>query len=491
MSAGRRAWDAVERMLNRRGAGWALLALLAGVYAWAYWTHPLNPGQAPVSERVGWWSWSDQYKYLLATQDLAAGRVTRETYHYPLGYSALGVPFVKRWPAHPYFVPDLLLVLGAAALWWRLARRWVPATVALAVAAAFVFTHGELLRLTMVVPWNTLPTQLTLLAGLVVMLETRGPRTVAWLAGLAAATWLVRPADAACFAPMLVWAVLRLAGWRERILCALGGLAVIGAAMAAVGFLNLAVWGAWRTPYEQAANRMVGFFSYPLAQKLHWTFIDGRPFFGETDTALLWRYPWLFLAVPGAVFWLKREGRAGLAAGLTLVLSGLLYLGYNDFFPSSFYRYSLIHYVSWLFLPVLAAAAGACWAGWRIRAVWLGWGGALLLFVLASGLQLVERPLPADVAPGEVRGLPAERPLWVRFPGEPLEKVASLRLDGRTMLEAADYQIPYVPSDLKLLLGDRAVGAKLGSSAETGLTATPRVGDYRWGWRWEWRPRRP
>ena len=49
----------------------------------------------------------------------------------------------------------------------------------------------------------------------------------------------------------------------------------------------------------------------------------------------------------------------------------------------------------------------------------------------------------------EVRALPAERPLWVRFPGESLEKVTKLRLDGRSMLEAADYQIPYVPSDLK------------------------------------------
>ena len=485
MSRGPSAWEVTERVLNRRGAGWVLLVLLAGVYTWAYWTHPLNPGSAPASERVGWWSWSDQYKYLLATQDLAAGRVTRETYHYPLGYSALGAPFVRAWPAHPYFVPDLLLVLATAALWWRLARRWVPAAVALAVAAGFVATHGELLRLTMVVPWNTLPTQVTLLAGLVVMLDTRGPRTVWWLAGLAAATWLIRPGDAVCFAPMLVWAVWRLATWRERIVSALGGMAVIGAAMTVVGFLNLAVWGAWRTPYEQAAGRMVGFFSYPLAQKLHWTFVDGRPFFGETDTALLWRYPWLFLAVPGVVFWVKREGAAGIAALATLALSGLLYLGYNDFFPSSFYRFSLIHYVSWIFLPLLAAVAGAGWAGWRIRAVWLGWGGALGFLLVASGLQLVEEPLLADTDPGEVRALPAGRPLWVHLAGEPLEKVASLRLDGRPMREAADYQIPYVASDLKLLLSDGASGTRLTALPEAGITASPQVGLYRWGWRWD------
>lgn len=486
MMRARQWWDPATPVLDRRGTAVALLLVLAGVYCWGYWTHPLNPGSAPVADRVGWWSWSDQYRYLRATQDLAAGRVTQETYHYPLGYSLLGVPFVGLLPAHAYFVPNLLLVLGTAAAWWRLARRWVPGAVALAVAGGFVATHGGLLKLTMVVPWNTLPTQLALLTGLVVLLEMRGPRAVWILAGLAAATWFVRPGDAMCLAPLLIWAVLRLGTWRARILCGAGGMAVIGVAIVAVGSLNLAVWGSWRTPYEQAAHTMVGFFSYPLAEKLYWTLVDARPFFGETDTALLWRYPWLFAALPGVVFWVKREGMAGLACVATLALSALLYLGYNDFFPSSFYRYSLIHYVSWLFLPLLAAVAGACWNGWRLRAVWAAWAGVLLLVAVAGGLRLVEEPLAADTAPGAVRTLPATRPLWVRFPQESLEKVTALRLDGREMREAADYQIPYTPSDLKLLLGSRALGSTLAATPDSGVVAVPRVGVYRWGWKWEW-----
>ncbi|HEX2860907.1 MAG TPA: hypothetical protein VHN79_04675, partial [Lacunisphaera sp.] len=261
----------IERALRSRRAGWILLLALAIFYGWIYWTHPLNPGSAPIGERVGWWSWSDQFRYLRATETLAEGRVTRETYHYPLGYSALGVPFVRWWPAHAYFVPDLLLVLGTGAVWWRLARRWLSATVTLAAAAGFILTHGELLRLTMVVPWNTLPTQLTLLAGVLALLETRGRRSVWWLASLAAVTWPVRPVDAICFTPMLGWAVMRLSDWRERIIGAAGGAAIVALAMTAVGALNLAVWDSWRTPYEQAAHTMVGFFSYPMAQKLYWT----------------------------------------------------------------------------------------------------------------------------------------------------------------------------------------------------------------------------
>jgi hypothetical protein len=95
--------------------------------------------------------------------------------------------------------------------------------------------------------------------------------------------------------------------------------------------------------------------------------------------------------------------------------------------------------------------------------------------------------LPVPVTPGEVTALPPERPLWVRFPGAPLDGVKALRLDGRAMTEAADYQIPYVPSDLKLLLGDRVLGARLVTPA---TLVTPQVGDFCWGWRWEWPGRR-
>ena len=89
-----------------------------------------------------------------------------------------------------------------------------------------------------------------------------------------------------------------------------------------------------------------------------------------------------------------------------------------------------------------------------------------------------ERGLPTLVAPGAVAALPVRRPLWIRFPGAPLEAVTTVRLDGRAMTEAADYQIPYVPSDLKLLLGDHARCALVAP----GTFVTPQVGDYRWAW---------
>ncbi len=488
MNALRARWRLLDEALGTRAAGAALLLVLAVAYAWLYWQHPLNPGRTDPAARVGWWSWADQYKYLQSLQALADGRVAPDNYHYPLGYPALGVPFVRWLPGHPFLVPDLLLVLGAAYCWWHLARRWLTPSVALLVGGVFCVTHRALIELTMVVPWNTVATQGLLLAGLGLTLARRDVRGVAGLAALAGAAWWVRPIDALAFGPLLVGAVLRLPGWARRGAAAATGLAILGAAVVGMGLLNRGVFGTWRSPYEQAAFTMVGFFDYPLGMKLYWTFLDARPFFGETDTALLWRYPWLVLAVPGLVFLVAREGAAGCAVVGAIVLNWLLYLGYNDFFPSSFYRFSLIHYVAWSFLPLLAVAAGAVWAGWKLRSVQVSGAAALALLFVAAGLRLEERPLPGVAGPGVVEALPSVRPLWVHFAGEPLERVAGLRLDGRTMLEAADFQIPYVPSDLKLLLGDHARGTRL-ATAEGSLRATPTMGTYRW--RWGWPARRP
>jgi hypothetical protein len=234
----------------------------------------------------------------------------------------------------------------------------------------------------------------------------------------------------------------------------------------------------------------IGFFSLPVTHKLYALLVDGEVFFGEYGTALLWRYPWLFLAVPGVVWWVRRDGIGAAACLATLVLNWGLYFSYNDFMPSAVYRFSLIHYISWGFTPLALAAAGAGAFGWRERAVQRTAAATVALFVVAIGLQLEERELPADVAIGEVRVLPAVRPLWVRFPGQEISAAHSLQIDGRRLAESADFQIPYVPSDLRVMLGNRAVGGRL-TVQGTGVLATPVVGDYVWNWWPRWRRLNP
>ena len=64
-----------------------------------------------------------------------------------------------------------------------------------------------------------------------------------------------------------------------------------------------------------------------------------------------------------------------------------------------------------------------------------------------------------------------------------MARIAEVRLDGRTLVEYSEYLVPYVPSDLRLLLGTNTQGAVLTLSSGGESQAVPRLSDYRWSWR--------
>jgi len=478
--------ERANALLATRAAEWTLLALVATLYAAAYAVDEMNPHGAAPATRLGWWSWHDQWRYALSAETLAQGRVEASTYFYPLGYPALGALALRAGSLQPFFWPNLVCILVSAAAAWRLGRRWMPPLALLALASVFIATHAATLRLTMVIPWNTLPLQAALLGGLWLVHARRDGATVAWLGTIAAAAYWVRPADAACLAPLLVLATLRLPTWRERLRWGTVGAAVIAVSVALMAGVTWRAFGDWRTPYERSTMENIGFFAYPLTQKLYWLFVDGETFFGEYRTALLWRFPWLFAAIPGAVWWWRREGGAALAGLATVALSAALYVGYNDFFPSGVIRFSLIHYLTWMFVPLVLVAGAAALDGWRGRAVRGAVGAMFAVFVLALGLKLKERPLPAAVAAGEVRELPAVRPLWVKFPGEKRDALGTLRLDRRVIVDSRDFQIPYAQDEARVMLSEVARGSHL-ASADGQLRAVPEVGDFTWSWWPRWR----
>ena len=461
-----------------------LLAILALVYTDAYLNDPLLPALPPEA-REGWWSWSDQWAYARSAADLAAGWVTAEHYLYPLGYPALGALGWAWSPTHAFFPANLLLVLLIGWATWRLWRRWLSRTACLVLAAVFMWAHVDLLTLTLVIPWNTIASHAALAMGLWIVVAGRGGRALAALTALAMACYWVRPADAACFAPLLVWAVLRLPTWPRRLLGGGAGMAAIAASVVAVGLLNREVFGTWDTPYDRISWDTVGFASYAWAMQTYWLLVDGGSFFGEADTALLFRHPWLVLALPGAWWWVRREGLHAAAALATMGLSAVLYFRYNDLLPNAVMRFSLIHYVSWLLMPLAGLAGFGLARAWRSRA---GTGSLLAaagLMVVATGLQLEPRPLPAATAPGRVEALPPIRPLWVHFPDLAVEQIAYLRLDGAYVAESSMFQRPYVDTDLRLILSERARGQVLAFTPEVSDAPIPRVGDFRWTWRWQ------
>ena len=490
----RRLVEASEKLRARRAAGWVLLAVVALVYLAAYRMHDLYPGIGDGANRDGWWTWSDQLKYLRQAEAIAAGEVNAETYFYPLGYSLLAAPFVRWMPAHAFLVPDLVLVLGAAAMWWRIGRRWLSAAETLGTGLVFVATHGWLLADSVVVPWNTLATQLTMLAGVWVVVRDEplagaggGEGKRVWiLAGLAAATYWVRPVDVVAFGPLLAWAMWRVPTWRARVRFGMAAGWVMIVAWAVVGGLNLKVFGSWRTPYEAASMETVGFFGYPVSYKFFWLFLEGMPLFGEVEPALLWRYPWLWFAVPAAVWWVRREGGAGAAAVGAVTLNAFVYLNYNDLTPAGIYRFTLIHYLAWwfplMFLAVVAAAKAVAVAGGARRlARWAVAGVAVAL--IGAGVRLEPR---TDVVREERNGgwkVRDARPVLVRARQERVERVKELRLDGRELVEPSQYLVPYVPSDLNVLLGRKARGEVLTVVGGERLRGEVEVGRLAWTWR--------
>ncbi|MDE3084812.1 MAG: hypothetical protein KGJ37_06310, partial [Verrucomicrobiota bacterium] len=165
----------LNKTLEARWLQVVLLLLLGIIYTWAYATHPLFPGRKSGSP-TGWWSWADQARYLKAAAALAQFKLSPDVYHYPLGYSLLGAVFWRFMPRHPFFIPDLLLVLGAGYVWWRLAGRLLNKFQSLVLAGLCLLTHGTLLKTTLVIPWNTIPTQFALLAGIWIVISEAGPR---------------------------------------------------------------------------------------------------------------------------------------------------------------------------------------------------------------------------------------------------------------------------------------------------------------------------
>lgn len=472
----------INAALSRPAAGWWLLGIVVLGYALAYRLHSLFPGYGTAALTSGWWSWSDQQRYLAEAAAIATGRLDAQSYQYPIGYPALGAVFWHWMPAHPFFWPNLALIVGSAAAWWRLARRWLEPLECLVVAALLVGTHRWLLADTMVVPWNTLPTQLALLTGIWLVLDSVRWWSVWALSGLAAAAYVTRPIDAVPFLPLLLFATLRRPRARDRWWHGAVGATTLAVAIAAIGLLNHGIFGSWRTPYETSATSTVGFFSYPFSYKLFWLLIDGRPLFHETDPALLFRYPWLFLAIPAACQWLVREGVAA-AAGLTALLaSWFVYLNYNDFLPSDVYRFTLIHYLAWTFPLLFLLVAVACRHGWRHRPVRMGWLAALMLVVVAAGLRLDERAVLRS--PRDSRGwpLPEIRPLLVRYPGVSRSETTRLRIDGQPLIEYSEYLTPYVGDDLQFLLSARRTGVRLRETEGRPLPA-PEFTRYVWTWR--------
>lgn len=468
-----------------------LLGTVAIIYLLAYLGHPVLPG-ANHNFPLGWWGWSDQGWYLKCAASLAHASLNANSYLYSLGYPVMGALFYHFAPDHAFLLPDLLLVLGIAALFYRISTHFVTPIEAVLGMAIFLICYRQLLSSTLVIPWNTIPTHFFSYA-IISLVSLSEPNKTRILFGSAfvALIYLCRPADALCLAIPIGIAILRLRTFAAKAITAFAVAVMLTAVVASVLLINHSVFGSWRTPYEKIVAAF-GFGSYSFAQKAFLLIADGNPVFRERDTALILHYPWLLLIVPGTVHLFHRYKTKINALGISLAIFAtyVIYFEYNGaLWPGNIFRYLLIHYISWT-LPLLALVTYiGLKEAWRYRAGrWSFLSVPLLLFCVSfitlhekATWEVLQHPLPIS----EITLQPKPTTDWIEFRGP--RTVPALSTEGSALVEPRDFIPPLRMDGVAVMLSSNARSKVI----EVKSKVPEEIQGIRFGqlcWRLQWLP---
>jgi hypothetical protein len=408
----------------------AFLILVVAVHLLIYERYPYRP----IAPNTGWENFWDQGNYLKSARALARGDLSPDQHWYPIGYSLLAAPFAYLFPRDPFVVVNafcLLIFAGAFLIYFRPLIGSVSAAAAFMVALALPFSIKTPLPSDFpiwsqfVVPWNTVPIAAIYMCIFCLMRDlgsVGGTGRDLTLGALGASTLAFRPTDALALLPaggVYLWH--RLRGGRPGLhlgAALAGALAVLIPAVV----LTRAIHGGLTTPYLEEARR-IGMSLSDIHERAYAILFSSAVTFGEVDTALLELQPWLYVLFPLAMLWAARDVRRGFLPVLTAIVSLLVYLSFNDFWPFNFLRFFLIHYVVWL-LPIVTASGIA--------------GGLLLVRerrwksgVLVAGAILIgacHRVEPRVLRPDAVR-IDAEGPESTKY---------SLFFNGTHDLDAID-----------------------------------------------------
>lgn len=467
-----------------------LAGAVAGVYVYAYQHHGARPG-AVAAYPMGWFGWWDQGQYLKCAAGLAHGSLTPDTYWYPLGYPALGAVFYRWWPEHSFFLPNLFLITGIALLFYQIARKFVRPVEVVFLLALFVFAYRGTLSLSLVEPWNTIPTHFVAYAVVFLVGFTEARRRNVLIAALCVGlSYLCRPADAICAGPIVAVGAFRLPGWKEKIRSGAAAFGIFLVFVVAVLLINRSVFGTWRTTYDLISAN-IGFGSYPLFEKFYSLVLDARPIFELDDTALLNHFPWLVLLPPGIVHVVRkfRWGAVGVLLGVAATYG--IYFAYNDFWPGNIFLYHLIHYLAWTF-PLLALLTYAGLRNaWRDRTGRWSLGLILPVLLVACFLNLRQRTsgrfLNASLSDSKmVSAGPGIAWIYFRTPSRP----PTMKGNGEDLKLYFDYVLPKRSNGSWVLLSKAGRNRTVTIDPhETTELKSIEFGTFQWQLQWRWRSR--
>lgn len=470
----------------------SFLLLLAFVYTAAYLAHPALPGNWTPTPR-GWWGWFDQGRYLVSANALAHFDFRASQHTYPLAYPFLGAWFVRRWPMHAFYLPDLALFLWVAYTYVEVASKYLGRYGRVIAMLLFLITSvfAKDIFQQYVIPWNSI-----LMAGIIFTLvlwlqraeEEREHTTIAvaatfnFLAGLAL---LTRPVD------VIATTVLSLVFLHKMVLSArdndyhrfqwkwftsrfaaygVGGVA----SLLLYAGTTLLIFGGLKTTYMVTS---VGFTPANIVQKLVSLLFDDQTLYFGGLPALVYRFPWLLAAIGGMLTTLVTGPRVLRAVSAAIILQLLTYLAYNEFWPSL--PNHMMHYFAWMFpwlgliaVYVVIMVVRALFRGtWRAR---LSVAVAAAALLVVSGIHFERTGVPIKVTPepaakpGEPDHLKMEMlsdygnpearivsmidfnglPQWNPIPWAGMEAVA----DGRPLTYRTDYEDMDTPWGARMLL---------------------------------------
>jgi len=483
----------LSHLANRWLESWVgrlcLLGAVALLYLCAYQQCGYRPG---AYYPIGWWGWADQGHYLKCAASLAQGSLTPDSYVYAFGYPALGALFYNWMPNHAFLIPNLILVVGIAALFFEIARRLITPFETVLLMAAFTFFYSGLLSDMLVVPWNTIPTHFLAYAMiLLVALEPVTRKRLLLSALCVGLLYLCRQADAFCMGLLIGIGLLRLPSWSDRIRTGLYCLAIVCFFWGFVLLVNQVVFASWTTRYEKIVNGM-GFGGYPVLRKWFWFIVDSSavfnepgstlssrfpwfPVFHEPGTALFSHLPWLPLVIPGAVCFIRRHSLGALGVFFSIGATYVLYFQFNDFWPHNLFRFLLVHYLFWTF-PLLALFAYlGVKEAWKFAAGRWSFGIALMLSLglwLLTIREEVAGKLPGPPpAVGELTANIAQPVDWILFRG--LETPPKLANGHRELVPVSDFVVPLHFEGVLVVLskGARIESVKFDTTGMPGLTA--------------------
>ena len=459
---------------------------LTMLYLLGYLGHPVLPGN-DLSVPIGWWGWWDQSQYLKCTAALSQGQLTSDAYWYPLGYPLIGALFYHWAPQHAFLIPNLACVLGSVVLFYKISRRLLSPLETILLMLIFIGSYLGLLRIATVEPWNTTPT-LFLSYLIIFLVALRQPSVKGLLAAFACVglIFVCRPGDAPCMLAVPAIAILGLPRRKTRALVAAIGIGIVSAFILTVFLVNHAVFGSWRTPYDRMQEEM-GINSYSVAYKVFGLLIDGNTLFREPDAALVRHFPWAIFVLPGVAYLLLRYKTQVLGVILSIFATYGLYFLYDDFWPSTVYRYHGVHYLFWTIPFLVVATYFSVKEAWKTRVGrWSYLSVPILLFPVFF-VYLRERTIGSwpNTLPVVIGGQAAAEPVdWIFFEGT----YAGLDLfaEGRRLIRKGDFEDSFRPDGTIVLLSTklRYSPIQVDPGALSGLRQI-KYGSLHWTVRWK------